>query len=113
MKFHFCQNDRYEIDTRIEFQMHMRIKHNIQRVCGYIHCVSGKLCSHENLMHRNKELRNTEHQNTGRTPTEQQNSGRTIGIPRDSWTCEEQWNNVTTKQYQEILPIQTDNILNR
>ena len=84
MKFHFCQNDRYEIDTRIEFQMHMRIKHNIQRVCGYIHCVSGKLCSHENLMHRNKELRNTEHQNTGRTPTEQQNSGRTIGIPWDS-----------------------------
>ena len=32
MKFHFCQNDRYEIHTRIEFQTHMRIKRNIQRV---------------------------------------------------------------------------------
>ena len=32
MKFHFCQNDRYEIHTRIEFQVHMRIKRNIQRV---------------------------------------------------------------------------------
>ena len=39
MKFHFCQNDRYEIHTRIdriEFQTHMRIKHNIQRVCAYL-----------------------------------------------------------------------------
>ena len=35
MKFHFCQNDRYEIRTRIEFQTHMRIKLNIQRVCAY------------------------------------------------------------------------------
>ena len=35
MKFHFCQNDRYEIHTRIEFQTHMRIKRNIQRVCAY------------------------------------------------------------------------------
>ena len=26
MKFHFCQNDLYEIHTRIEFQTHMRIK---------------------------------------------------------------------------------------
>ena len=32
MKFHFSQNDRYEIHTRIEFQVHMRIKRNIQRV---------------------------------------------------------------------------------
>ena len=35
MKFHFCQNDRYEIHTHIEFQTHMRIIRNIQRVCGY------------------------------------------------------------------------------
>ena len=35
MKFHFCQNDRYEIHTGIEFQTHMRIKRNIQRVCAY------------------------------------------------------------------------------
>ena len=34
MKF-ICQNDRYEIDTRNEFQTHMRIKRNIQRVCAY------------------------------------------------------------------------------
>ena len=35
MKFHFCQNDRYEIHTRNEFQTHMRIKHNFLRVCVY------------------------------------------------------------------------------
>ena len=35
MKFHFCQNDRYKIHTSIEFQTHMRIKRNIQRVCTY------------------------------------------------------------------------------
>ena len=35
LKFHFCQNDRYEIHTRIEFQTHMRIRCNIQRVCAY------------------------------------------------------------------------------
>ena len=35
MKIHFCQNDRYEIHTGIEFQTHMRIKRNIQRVCAY------------------------------------------------------------------------------
>ena len=34
-KFHFCQNGRYEIDTRIEFQTHMRINRNFQRVCPY------------------------------------------------------------------------------
>ena len=34
-EIHFCQNDRYEIDTRNEFQTHMRIKRNIQRVCAY------------------------------------------------------------------------------
>ena len=32
MKFYFCQNDRYEIHTLIEFQTHMHIKRNIQRV---------------------------------------------------------------------------------
>ena len=32
MKFHFCQNERYEIHTRIGFQTHMRIKSNIQRI---------------------------------------------------------------------------------
>ena len=54
-----------------------------------------------------EQWRNTE------TLEEQQNTGRTIGIPRNSGTCEEQRNNVTTKQHQEILPIQTDDILNR
>ena len=44
---------------------------------------------------------------------EQQNTGRTIGIPENSGTCEEQRNNVTTKQHQEILPIQNDDILSR
>ena len=36
MKFYFCQNDRYEIHTRIEFQMHMHIKRNMQRVWAYL-----------------------------------------------------------------------------
>ena len=35
MKFHSFQNDRYEIHTRTEFQMHMRIKRNIQWVCTF------------------------------------------------------------------------------
>ena len=35
MKTHFRQNDRYEIHTGIEFQMHMRYKGNIQQVCAY------------------------------------------------------------------------------
>ena len=35
MKFHFCENDRYEFYTRDEFQTHMRIKRNIQRDCAY------------------------------------------------------------------------------
>ena len=48
MKFHFCQNDRYEIHTRTEFQTHTCIKRNIQRVYA-IHFVLSKLCSHENL----------------------------------------------------------------
>ena len=50
--------------------------------------------------------------NTG-TLAEQQNTGRKIGISRNSGTCEEQWNKVTTKQHQEILPIQNDVILSR
>ena len=33
-KFHFCQNDRYEIHTRHVFQTH--IKRNMQRVCPYL-----------------------------------------------------------------------------
>ena len=67
----------------------------------------------QNQKHQNTELRNTEHrQNTG-TMAEQQNTGRTIGIPENSGTCEEQRNNVTTKQHQEILPIQNDDILSR
>ena len=48
--------------------------------------------------------------NTG-TLAEQQNNGRTMGIPRNSGTCEVQGTNVTTKQHQEILPIQKDSIL--
>ena len=35
MKFHFCQNDWYEIRTHVEFQTHMRIKRNIQQICTY------------------------------------------------------------------------------
>ena len=31
MKFHFCQDERYETHTCNEFQTHMRIKRNIQR----------------------------------------------------------------------------------
>ena len=54
-----------------------------------------------------EQWRNTE------TLEEQQNTGRTIGIPRNSGTCEEQRINVTTKQHQEILLIQNDNILSR
>ena len=52
MKFHFWQSERYEIHTRIEFQMHIRINRNIQRVCAYSLrlFVLAKLCSHENLM---------------------------------------------------------------
>ena len=58
-------------------------------------------------------LGNTEHrQNTG-TLAEQRNTGRRIGIPWNSATCEEQRNNVTTKQHQEILPIQKDDRLSR
>ena len=49
MKFHFCQNDRYEIHTGIEFQKYMRMKLNIQE-SALIQFVSGKLCSDENLM---------------------------------------------------------------
>ena len=48
--------------------------------------------------------------NTG-TLAEQQNNGRTMGIPWNSGTCEVQGTNVTTKQHQEILPIQKDSIL--
>ena len=49
IKFHFCQNDRYEIHTSIEFQTHMRIKCNIHNDSA-VHFVSVKLCSHKNLM---------------------------------------------------------------
>ena len=35
MKSHFCQNQQYEIHTRIGFQKHMRIKCNIQQACPY------------------------------------------------------------------------------
>ena len=65
---------------------------------------------------RNTRTRNygtPEHwQNIG-TMAEQQNTGRTIGIPQNSKTCEKQRNKVTTKQHQEILKIQTGDILNR
>ena len=35
MKFHFCQNDQYEIHASIEFQTHMRIKRSIEKVSAY------------------------------------------------------------------------------
>ena len=47
------------------------------------------------------------------TLAEQRNTGKTIGITRNSGTCEEQLNNLTTKQHQEILPKQSDDILSR
>ena len=71
---------------------------------------------------RNTRTRNYGTRNNGGTPehwwntgtlAEQQNTSRTIGIPQISETCKKQRNNVTIKQHQEILPIQTDNILNR
>ena len=58
-----------------------------------------------------------EHQNTGGTPAEHRNTGGTLaeqqntGRPRNNETFEKQQNNIT-KQHQEILPIQTDDILN-
>ena len=59
---------------------------------------------------RNTGTRNyrtqAERRNTG-TLAEQRNTGRTIGIPRNSGTCGEHWNNV------EILLIQNDDILSR
>ena len=55
----------------------------------------------------------TEHRTPEHWQNIQPNTGRSIGIPQNSGTCEEQRNNVTTKQHQEILPIQTDDILNR
>ena len=58
---------------------------------------------------RNTKKRTTEHgtqaedRKTGGTPERWQNmqlnTGRTIGIPRNSGTCEEQRNNVTTKHH--------------
>ena len=58
-----------------------------------------------------------ENRNTGETPkhwrNRQPNTSRTIRIPRNSETLEEQQNNVTTKQHQEILPTQNDDILSR
>ena len=70
-----------------------------------------------NTRTRNYRARNTggkrEHwQETG-TLAEQRNTDRTIGIPRNSGRCEEQRNNVTTKEHQEILPIQNDDTLSR
>ena len=50
--------------------------------------------------------------NTG-TLAEKWDTGRTIGIARNSGTCEEQRSNVTAKPHQEILPIQNEDILRR
>ena len=49
MKFHFRQNDRYEIHTYIEFQTHMRINRNSNESV-LIYFILGKSCSHENLI---------------------------------------------------------------
>ena len=54
MKFRFCQNNRYEIHSRIEFQ-HAGFKrtcalNETSNESALIHFVSGKLSSHENLM---------------------------------------------------------------
>ena len=59
------------------------------------------------------ELQNTEHRQNSGTLAEQQNTGRTIGIPPNSGTREEQRKNVTTKQNQEILSIQNEDISNK
>ena len=65
------------------------------------------LVEHQNNDRKTKCWRNTE------TLAEQQNSAGTIGIPRNSVSWEEQQNNKITKQHQEILPIQNNNILSR
>ena len=51
------------------------------------------------------ELQNMEQRRNTGTLAEQRNTGRTSGIPRNSGRCEEQRNNLITKQHQEILPM--------
>ena len=68
---------------------------------------------------RNYGTRNTdgtaEHwRNTGtQAQAEQRKTDGTVEIPQNSGTGEYQRNNGTTKQHQEILPIQNDDILSR
>ena len=50
--------------------------------------------------------------NTG-TLAQLQNTGGTIGISQKSGTREHRHSNRTTKQHQEILPIQNDDVLSR
>ena len=58
MEFHFRQNNRHEIHTRIEFQTYMRIKRNIQRVCLFIsfqvNYVRMKISSRFEILFRSK-----------------------------------------------------------
>ena len=49
MKFHLCQNDRYEIHTALNFKRTCALNATSNESV-LIHFVSGKLCSHENLM---------------------------------------------------------------
>ena len=49
MKFHFCQSDRYKIHTHTEFKRTCALIARSNE-SALIHFVSGKLCSHENLM---------------------------------------------------------------
>ena len=66
---------------------------------------------------RNTRTRNTggtlvEHwRNTGGTPEHWRNNGTLAS--KNSGTREQPWNNGTTKQHQEVLPIQNDEILSR
>ena len=62
---------------------------------------------------RNTGTRDMEHRISGGILMEHRNTGRTIGISQKSGRREYQHSNETTKQHQEILPIQSDDILSR
>ena len=54
-----------------------------------------------------------EHRSCDGTLTEHRSTGGTIGISQKSGRRKHQRNNRATKQQQEILPIQNDDILSR
>ena len=66
---------------------------------------------HGTTEHQQKTGTVAEHQQNTKTMAQLRNTGRTIRISQKSRTRQNQWNNRTTKQHQEILPIQKDNII--